>query len=257
MKVAPMKLVIKRHLAKDVYEMTLQGDISEAITSPGQFVHVQTGSDSELLRRPISIASYNLEQALCTIIFRVDGKGTARLAGLKEGATLDVLGPLGNGFSLNRAIEKGKAILVGGGIGVPPLYGLSQALTAVGVEVEHILGFMTKDAVFYEELFSKLGNTQVTTDDGTHGYHGRVTDLMNKDSGNDTVIYTCGPTPMLRALNNRYGHQDLYLSLEQRMGCGVGACFACVTAVTDPDDDRGYRKICSDGPVFKGNEVTL
>ncbi len=238
MKLAFMKLLRKRVIATNVYEMLLKGSIAEEITAPGQFLHVQTGLGSELLRRPISISSFNTAEATCTMIFRVDGKGTERLAETKEGEQLDVLGPLGNGFSLEKAENKGQAIIVGGGIGVPPLYGLSQALVSKGVKVRHILGFADKDAVFYDQKFSALGETTVTTDDGSYGHHGLVTDLLGEDSGAGTVIYACGPTPMLRALNSLYGSDDLYLSLEQRMGCGIGACFACVCETVDPEDGK-------------------
>lgn len=257
MKLAQMKLLRKRVIARDVYEMVLQGSIAKEIQAPGQFLHVKTGPGSELLRRPISISTYNQSESTCTMIFRIDGKGTANLASVEEGENLDVLGPLGNGFPLEKAMRKGSAILVGGGIGVPPLYGLSQALVSRGVQVRHILGFANEQAVFYEKVFSELGQTAVTTDDGSYGHHGLVTDLLDESCGEEAVIYACGPTPMLRALNTLYGSKDLYLSLEQRMGCGIGACFACVCETIDPKDSKGYRKICSDGPVFKGNEVVL
>jgi dihydroorotate dehydrogenase electron transfer subunit len=248
-----MTVLSLKTLALNIYELKLQGELSQLVTAPGQFVHIKIGNGfSPLLRRPISIADVNHEEKSITLIFRAEGKGTKLLATVKAGEQLDVLGPLGNGFSLE-AINQGEtALLVGGGIGVPPMYYLAKQLKAKGVTVLHALGFATKDVVFYEEEFSMLGDTVVVTIDGSRGDKGYVTDgILNKGWDFD-LFFACGPTPMLKALTNQYGDQKGFLSLEERMGCGIGACFACVCHA-----ENGYRKICSDGPVFPVGEVTL
>jgi dihydroorotate dehydrogenase electron transfer subunit len=146
-------------------------------------------------------------------------------------------------------------LLVGGGIGVPPLYELSKQLKAKGVKVIHVLGFQTSSAVFYENEFLKNGETFITTVDGSYGTKGFVTDV-SKDLIFDT-IYACGPTPMLKALEQAYPDKKVYLSLEERMGCGIGACFACVCKRADDPNGVSYKKVCSDGPVFRAGEVVL
>ena len=177
------------------------------------------------------------------------------LSELQPGMNVDILGPLGNGFPVKEVSIGDTALLVGGGIGVPPLYELSNQLVEIGVKVIHVLGFQTASAVFYEEEFLKNGETYVTTVDGSYGRKGFVTDIM-KELQFD-CIYTCGPTPMLRAIEQNYSHKKLFLSLEERMGCGIGACFACVCKKKDDPTGVSYKKVCSDGPVFRSGEVLI
>ena len=189
------------------------------------------------------------------MIYRKQGRGTAILAGKRPGDEVDILGPLGNGFPLSAVNSGETALLVGGGIGVPPLHELSKRLRAQGTKVIHVLGFQSKDAVFYEEAFKKFGETYIATDDGSYGEKGFVTDVIEKRGLQFDCLFSCGPVPMLRALKNRYGTKHkIYLSLEERMACGLGACFACVCRTSEEPGSSSYKKICSDGPVFSAEE---
>ena len=191
------------------------------------------------------------------MIYRAEGKGTTLLSKKKTGDKLDILGPLGHGFPVNEAKQGETALLVGGGIGVPPLYELSQQLVNHGVKVVHVLGFQSENAVFYEKEFASLGKTYVATVDGSYGHKGFVTNVIDSKGIAFDRLYSCGPTPMLSTLAHEYKHKKVYLSLEERMGCGIGACFACVCHTADNPNGHTYKKVCSDGPVFKAGEVVL
>jgi len=251
-------IVSQKEIAENIYELTLQGELVQSMNEPGQFVHIKVSNGFDpLLRRPISIANIDLFNNQFTMIYRKEGRGTTLLSEKLAGEKVDVLGPLGNGFPVE-AVKSGEtALLVGGGIGVPPLYELSQRLVERGVKVIHVLGFQSKAAVFYEEAFARLGDTFIATVDGTHGTKGFVTNVIEDNNLDFDVLYTCGPTPMLRALEQGYSHKKVYLSLEERMGCGIGACFACVCHTGDDPTGYTYKKVCSDGPVFKAGEVVI
>jgi len=250
------KIISQKEIAADIFELKVKADFVEDIQQPGQFVHIRVSSQWDpILRRPISISSYNKQASEFTMIYRRDGKGTAMLAEKTAMMDLDILGPLGNGFPVTEAKVGETALLVGGGIGVPPLYELSKQLTAKGVNVIHILGFQTASAVFYEQEFLELGETFITTVDGSHGYKGFVTDVMKNLSFD--MIFSCGPTPMLRAIEEGYPDHKVFLSLEERMGCGIGACFACVCKLKDDLEGTSYKKVCTDGPVFRAGEVVI
>lgn len=248
-----------REIADDIFELKLQGEISSEISEPGQFVHIRVGSESgsvaPLLRRPISICTADQRHQQLTLIYRSTGLGTQLLSHAVKGQKIDVFGPLGHGFPVGAVSEGGRALLIGGGVGVPPLYGLSQALADKGVQVTHVLGFRSEKDIFYENEFAELGETIILTEDGTNGRAGRVTDVL-ADLDFD-VAYACGPLPMLKAVQKMITSKPLYLSLEQRMGCGIGACLACAVHTVDPNDDKGYRRVCCDGPVFRAGEVEL
>lgn len=251
------KIISQTQIAKDIFELTISGEFIKEIESPGQFVHIKTAKSQEpLLRRPISICSYDKLKRQMTMIYRKDGRGTSLLAEKEAGMEIDILGPLGHGFPVEEAAVGETALLVGGGIGVPPLYELSKQLKAKGVKVIHILGFQTENVVFYQQEFSKNGETYIATVDGTCGSKGFVTDVIEEKKLEFDVLYSCGPLPMLKALDERFSHKRVYLSLEERMGCGIGACFACVCKTKD-QEDASYKKICSDGPVFRAGEVVL
>lgn len=251
-----MTVVSQKEIARNIFELVLEGGLTSDIGTPGRFVHVRAGEGFDpLLRRPISIASTDEQAGMMTLIYRAEGKGTRLLAEKSAGGSADVLGPLGNGFPADAARPGSKALLVGGGIGVPPLYGLSKKLKESGVEPVHVLGFQSSDVVFYEEEFSRLGETHIATVDGSAGEQGFVTDVI-KDLGMDFgVYYSCGPMPMLKAVSGAMAETEGYLSFEERMGCGIGACFACVCH-TDANE-KGYVKVCSDGPVFRAGVVNL
>jgi dihydroorotate dehydrogenase electron transfer subunit len=252
------KMIVLSHerIAENIFELVLQGDLVGEITAPGQFVHVKVGTGIDpLLRRPISIASHDNENLTMTLIYRAEGKGTKLLSLVKSSETVDVLGPLGNGFSVDEGSKT--ALLIGGGIGVPPLYGLSKKLVENGWTVKHILGFQTESVSFYEKKFMELGETYIATVDGSLGTSGFVTDVIRKEAPDYDVFYSCGPTPMLKALQSQLGNKQGFISLEERMGCGIGACFACVCHTQDDPEGSSYVKVCSDGPVFPVGVVLL
>jgi dihydroorotate dehydrogenase electron transfer subunit len=250
------KIISQKEIADDIFQLTVEADFVKEINAPGQFVHIRVAKALDpLLRRPISISSVDKGNSQFTMIYRKEGKGTTLLAEKGPGMLLDILGPLGNGFPVNEVKAGETALLVGGGIGVPPLYELSKQLTAKGVKVIHVLGFQTESAVFYEKEFLEFGDTYITTADGSYGKKGFVTDII-KELDFD-CLYTCGPTPMLKAIEKQYSHKKVFLSLEERMGCGVGACFACVCKTSHELDDVSYKKVCSDGPVFRAGEVLI
>ena len=227
-------------LTDNVYKMTLRGDTS-AIIAPGQFVNMKL--DGLFLRRPISVC--NVEGDILTIIYKAVGKGTAQMAQMKAG-TLDVLTGLGNGYDLS--LSGDHPVLLGGGVGVPPMYLLAKKLLAEGKKVSVILGFNTKSEVFYEKEFLDLGaDVTVTTVDGSYGLKGFVTDaLKNMDY---TYFYTCGPEPMLKAVY-KASKSSGQMSFEKRMGCGFGACMGCSCKTI-----TGYKRICKEGPVMKKEEI--
>lgn len=252
-------VISQTEIAPSIFELTIKGELTRAMNEPGQFVHVKVSEGIDpLLRRPLSIANIEHEKDQFTLIYRKQGRGTAILAKKNPGDKLDILGPLGHGFPVEE-VEKGKtALLVGGGIGVPPLYELSKCLREQGVKVIHVLGFQTKEAIFYEEAFTELGETFIATEDGTYGVKGFVTDVILNEKIKFDCLYSCGPTPMLKALKNSYGEdKKVYLSLEERMACGIGACFACVCHTSEDPNGSSYKKVCSDGPVFAAEEVLL
>ena len=227
-------------LTENVFKMTLRGDVS-AITAPGQFVNIQL--EGLYLRRPISVC--DLGEDTLTIIYKVVGRGTRQMAAMKEGK-LDVLTGLGNGYDLT--VSGDKPVLLGGGVGVPPMYLLAKKLIAEGKKVSVVLGFNTKSEVFFENEFKDLGaDVTVTTVDGSYGVKGFVTDALKEIDY--TYFYTCGPEPMLKAV---YKATDTsgQMSFEKRMGCGFGACMGCSCKTI-----TGYKRICKEGPVMRKEEI--
>ena len=235
-------------IALDTIEMKFENSYISQNAVPGQFLHINV--EGHTLRRPISIADVNKEQETVTILFKIIGPGTKHLSGYKAGMVLNVLGPNGNGFPIH---DDTSVLLIGGGIGVPPLYNLGKALAERGMKVTSVLGFQTEESVFYEKKFRELGKTFIVTNDGSYGHTGYVTDVLGK-TGDFDRYYSCGPVPMLKAITANLVHKKGYISLEERMGCGVGACFACVIPTAT---HGGYKKICKDGPVFPVQEVAL
>ena len=227
-------------LTATVYKMVLTGDTS-AITCPGQFVNILL--DGLFLRRPISVNECVGDTL--TLIYKVVGKGTEQMAGMAAGQTLDVLTGLGNGYDLSKAGDK--PLLIGGGVGVPPLYMLARQLREAGKDVSVILGFNTKDEVFCEADFKALGcDTTVTTVDGSYGVKGFVTNALPESY---THFYTCGPEPMLKAVY-KATVTDGQFSFEERMGCGFGACMGCSCKTV-----TGNKRICKEGPVLTKEDI--
>ena len=241
MKQTVLTVIENEPIAKSVYRMTLSGDLSD-VTRPGQFVNLKL--DGFYLRRPISVCDKAGDTL--TLIYKTVGDGTRALAGYEKGKEIDCLVGLGNGYDVTRSGDA--PLLVGGGVGVPPLYWLAKTLIAAGKRVTAILGFNTKDEVFYENEFRALGaNVIVTTVDGSCGQKGFVTNAL---AGLDyTYVYTCGPEPMLRALYRATKTEGQY-SFERRMGCGFGACMGCTCKTI-----AGNKRICREGPVLERKEI--
>ena len=228
-------------LTESVFRMVLQGDVS-AITAPGQFVNIKL--DGLFLRRPISVC--DLGEGTVTIIYKAVGKGTEQMSGMRPGEKLDVLTGLGNGYDLS--VSGNSPVLLGGGVGVPPMYLLAKQLLAQGKKVTVILGFNTQAEIFYEKEFSELGaDVIVTTVDGSKGVKGFVTDALKMLSY--SYFYTCGPEPMLKAVY-KASVTSGQMSFEKRMGCGFGACMGCSCKTL-----TGYKRICKEGPVMRKEEI--
>ena len=250
-----MKVVTQDEIAPAIYELVLEGEMVEAMRA-GQFLHLRVPDDAHLLRRPISISSINKSQNQCHLIYRIEGSGTAIFSTLKAGDRLDVMGPQGNGFDLSELDQRSRVLLVGGGIGVPPLLEVAKQLNERGVEITTVLGFATKDAVILEAELAKYSKVFVTTDDGSYGIKGNVSVVIKELDSEFDAVYSCGAPGMMKYINQTfYDHPRAYLSLESRMACGMGACYACVLKV--PDSDTVSQRVCEDGPVFKTGTVVL
>ncbi len=241
MKQVFLKITENKKIAKDVWLMKLEGDVS-AITASGQFVNIKL--DGFYLRRPISVCDY--DENTLTIIYKVVGEGTEAMAELPCGAELDVLVGLGNGYNLSKSGET--PLLIGGGVGVPPMYNLCRKLIDEGKKVTVILGFNTKEEIFFEDEFKALGaEVYITTVDGSYGTKGFVTDVMKNLTY--SYFFTCGPMPMFKAIEATATTSGQY-SFEERMGCGFGACMGCSCKTK-----YGNKRICKDGPVLERKEI--
>ena len=240
MKQGNFQILENKPLTENVFKMVLRGDTS-AITAPGQFVNIQLSG--HFLRRPISVC--DLEGDRLTIVYKVVGKGTEQMSRM-TGGELNLLTGLGNGYDLSKAGDR--PVLLGGGVGVPPMYLLCKKLLYAGKKVQVILGFNTQAEVFYEAEFRKLGaEVTVTTVDGSYGTKGFVTDaLIRMDY---SYFYTCGPEPMLKAVY-KASKTSGQMSFEKRMGCGFGACMGCSCKTI-----TGYKRICKEGPVMEKEEI--
>lgn len=233
------KVLSNDRIAKDVYKMILQGD-TQYITAPGQFINIKL--EGKFLRRPISVC--DCDENTITIIYKTVGSGTEYMSTLCDGKELDVLTGLGNGYDIKKSA---KPLLIGGGVGVPPMFMLAKKLLAAGQKPTVILGFNTKDEIFYEDEFKSIGcDVRVTTVDGSYGIKGFVTDAFPDDYD---YFYTCGPMPMFKAIENKAETSGQY-SFEERMGCGFGACMGCSCKTK-----YGSKRICKDGPVLEREEI--
>ena len=241
MKQSIFTIISNEALTDSVYKMVLSGDTS-AITAAGQFVNIQLSG--KFLRRPISVCDY--DETTLTIVYKVVGKGTAQMSAMTVGESLDILTGLGNGYDLS--LSGDKPVLLGGGVGVPPMYNLAKKLVAQGKSVTVILGFNTQTEIFYENEFKALGcKVIVATADGSYGIKGfATTPLAELDY---TYFYTCGPEPMLKAVYKATVTSG-QMSFEERMGCGFGACMGCSCKTL-----TGYKRICKEGPVMKKEEI--
>jgi len=240
MKERIFKILSNIEIAPSVFKLTLEGDTSE-ISNSGQFVNILI--KKHYLRRPISICDYSNNELV--LIYKVVGEGTESLSRMNKGEELNILLPLGNGYSIN---NHKNILLLGGGVGIPPLYNLCKKLIKENKNVTVILGFNKKEEIFYEEEFRKLGaKVIVTTVDGSNGNKGFITDFM--ENINYDYFYTCGPQPMLKAVFNNSKTSGQF-SFEERMGCGFGVCMGCSCKTI-----TGYKRICKDGPVLEKEEI--
>lgn len=240
MKQSIFEISSNEKLTGNVYKMVLLGDTSD-ITECGQFINIKI--DGLYLRRPVSVCDCDGKSV--TVIYKVVGKGTEKMSEMSVGEKLDILTGLGNGYDLS--LSGDKPLLLGGGVGVPPLYMLAKRLISQGKEVSVVLGFNTESEVFYENEFKKLGcHITVTTVDGSHGIKGFVTDAYPEKY---TYFYACGPEPMLKSVYKTTVTEG-QMSFEERMGCGFGACMGCNCKTI-----TGYKRICKDGPVMKKEEI--
>ncbi len=235
------EIISNKKLTESIFEMVLEGDTT-SISAPGQFINIKL--DGFYLRRPISICDY--DDSTITIIYKVVGEGTEVMSKMNAGEKLDVLCGLGNGFDTSKSLDK--PVLIGGGVGVPPMYNLCKKLIADSKAVTVILGFNKKDEIFYEDEFKKLGaDVKVTTVDGSYGIKGFVTDALKETEY--SYFYTCGPMPMFKAIESTAVTSGQY-SFEERMGCGFGACMGCSCKTK-----YGNKRICKDGPVLEREEI--
>lgn len=251
-----VQVVEQERLTRDVFRLWIEME-QDTPWSPGQFFHVRVGEGLDhVLRRPISLSEAVADRRFA-LVYRVVGAGTRWLAGRRPGSALDVLGPLGRGFPLHPG--DGRVLVIGGGVGVPPLIQLAREVRRRGVEVTAVVGFReARDVMLVDEL-AALGPVRLLTEDGSAGMPGRVTDALEEDllRGADR-FYACGPSPMLQAVQGKLsGHLPGYLSLEERMGCGIGVCMGCVHLLRRADGSPVYRRVCADGPVFPAEEVAF
>lgn len=251
-------VVSQEELVPGIFSLYLKTKAAET-AKPGQFVSVYTKDPSKLLPRPISICEINKKHGTLRLVYRVTGEktGTKEFSELKAGDTVPVIGPLGNGFPLEKAVGK-KAFLMGGGIGVPPILEVAKQLNCEKKQI--VVGYRDQ-ATFLREEFEQNGELYISTEDGSVGTSGNVMDAIQANALDADIIYACGPTPMLRAIK-AYAEEngiECYISLEERMACGIGACLACVCQSKEKDAHSNVhnKRICKDGPVFLSTEVEI
>ena len=257
------KVLSQKSLAPGIYDLEIATCLASDAAA-GQFVGVYTKDASALLPRPISICGVSDDKKSIRLVYRVAGKGTDEFSRLKVGDEITLLGVLGNGYDIERIKSLGKgdtpvrALLLGGGIGVPPMLELSKELSAAGVKVISVMGYRNSDTFLLDE-FRKYSDTYVASEDGSVGSKGNVLDAVRENGIEFDCICSCGPLPMLRAIKEFAGEKPTFISLEERMACGVGACLGCVVKTKDIDHHSHVNnaRICTDGPVFEASEVEI
>lgn len=251
-----MLLVEQVQLAPRIFSMILQGKMASEMRI-GQFIHIRVPNDAMLLRRPISISEIDYGRSQCRIIYRVEGLGTDVFSNMVAGDYLDVMGPLGNGFEIDFLKNGDPILIIGGGIGVPPLVEVAKQAAKRGAKVTSVIGFATKEAVILEEELAQYGSVHVTTDDGSYGIKGSVATVVEQLTNDFSAIYSCGAPGMMKYVDQRFqDHPHAYLSLEARMACGMGACYACVVKPKRGQEHENKR-VCKEGPVFETGSLVL
>lgn len=257
------KVLSQRILSEGIYDMWLETPMAKDVV-PGQFVGVYPKDRSTLLPRPISICEVRVEKSAIRLVYRVVGSGTTEFSGYQEGDSVDILGPLGNGFPIDKAAGK-NVVVIGGGIGVPPLLGTAKALSVMEAGkkpalVSSVMGYRDKETFLSDEFLS-FSELHIATEDGSVGTKGNVIDAMRAENVPCDVIFACGPMPMLKGIKAFAEEKGIkaYLSLEERMACGVGACLGCVckTKNVDAHSHVNNARICTDGPVFDADDLDL
>lgn len=238
-----------KEIAGETYRLTLDSSSIKGEILPGTFFNLTVPDRRFMLKRPISVFAVDLEKGHLSFIYKIMGQGTKSLTTVKVGEAICVLGPLGSGFPIQDESEV--VLLIGGGVGVPPLYELACRLKAQGKQVISVLGFRDRASVFCENEFKKLGRTIICTDNGSYGFSGLVTQAIEAEQIEFDTVYACGPRPMLKAVDLKWRNKKKgYLSFEERMACGIGACYGCMTPTKD-----GLKRVCKDGPVFRLGEA--
>lgn len=247
------KIVSQTMLADGIFDMELQAEEIAAQAKPGQFISVYVNDKSKILPRPISICGIDAEKGILRIVYRIAGEGTKQMSSYQKGDSVKILGPLGNGFTM----KKDRAILIGGGIGIPPMLELAKQLDG---PKSIVLGYRDSE-MFLKDEFEAYGDVFVSTEDGSVGTKGNVIDAVKEQGVEGNVIYACGPTPMLKGIQAYAAENEIeaQISLEERMACGIGACLACVCQSKEADDHSHVcnKRVCKDGPVFDAREVVL
>lgn len=258
------KITEMAELAEGIFSMWLQASEIAGQAVPGQFISLYCQDRDRLLPRPISLCEIDREQGILRLVYRVAGAGTKEFSQMSSGEEIRIMGPLGNGFPLDgceqvSVMESGKrAVLIGGGIGIPPLLQLSKELAG---EVTVVVGYRNSDTFLLEELKKAADHLLIATEDGSLGTKGNVIDAIRENDVHGDVVYSCGPTPMLRGVKTWAAAEGIpaWLSMEERMACGIGACLGCVCQTTEVDDHSKVKnkRICKDGPVFLSTEIEL
>ena len=247
------KIVCHTMLADGIFDMELQAEEIAAQAKPGQFISVYVNDKSKILPRPISICGIDAEKGILRIVYRIAGEGTKQMSSYQKGDSVKILGPLGNGFTM----KKDRAILIGGGIGIPPMLELAKQLDG---PKSIVLGYRDSE-MFLKDEFEAYGDVFVSTEDGSVGTKGNVIDAIKEQGAEGNVIYACGPTPMLKGIQAYAAENGIeaQISLEERMACGIGACLACVCQSKEADEHSHVcsKRVCKDGPVFDAREVVL
>lgn len=249
------KVLSQESLAAEIYSLWIETEDIALAAKPGQFVSLYSRDKSRLLPRPISICEIDRRRKALRLVYRVAGKGTEEFSHLQEGDSIEVLGPLGNGFPLERAAGK-RVFLIGGGIGIPPMLETAKAL-----DVDKMIVAGYRSQLFLQEELAENGSLYIATEDGSFGVHGNVLNAIEAKQLQADVIFACGPTPMLRAIKAYALEHEIecWVSMEEKMACGIGACLACVCQSREVDSHSHVhnKRICKDGPVFLSTEVEL
>lgn len=243
-----LDILANEAIARETFRLVLKAPDIDTV-NPGTFFNLTVPDGRFILKRPISVFSTDPQEKTISFIYKIMGEGTRSLSQARPGDVIQVIGPLGNGFPIQDDAER--ILLIGGGVGVPPLYELGCRLKAAGKQITSVLGFRDRESVFCEAEFTSLGDTYICTDDGSYGFAGLVTDAVEANDIDFDTIYACGPRAMLKAVDLKYKETKTgYLSFEERMACGIGACYGCMTPTRD-----GLKRVCKDGPVFRLGEA--